>query len=224
VLTASELTPLLPCLRPDDVFLDVGVHAGSWSVPASRALTAGQVYAFEAFPYYARVLKATLKLLGRRNVTVVVGAVSDAPGELAIVWRDSSGQRLTGMTHISRGSEAGDTVRVRALTIDDYCREHAVERVRLMKCDVEGAELMVLRGATATIDRWRPFVFCELYEMYCSQYGYAAADVFSFFSARRYRSMRFDRGVFRPLEPGAYASAGDVLFVPIEMEFTGACA
>jgi FkbM family methyltransferase len=223
-LGAPELPALLSCLQPDDVFLDVGVHAGSWAIPASRALTSGHVYGFEAFPYYAKVLKTTLALLGRRNVTVVVGAVSDAAGEVAIVWRDAAGHRLTGMTHISRGSEAGDTVRVRALTIDDFCRTHAVGRVRLMKCDVEGAELMVLRGATATIEQWRPLVFCEVYEQYCAQYCYAAADVFSFFAARRYRSMQFGGGVFRPLDPKAYAGAGDVLFVPIEMELSAACA
>lgn len=56
-----------------------------------------------------------------------------------------------------------------------------------MKCDVEGAELSVLRGASETIDRSRPRVYCELYESYCTQYGYSSMDVFAFFDARRYR-------------------------------------
>ncbi len=181
-------------------------------------LTAGHVYAFEALPYYAGVLKSTLALLRRRNVTVVVGAVSDAEGEISIVWKDSDGRRLTGRTHISRGKEAGEVVRVKALTIDRFCASHGIERVRLMKCDVEGAELMVLSGATQTIERWRPFVFCEMYEEFCTQYGHRTRDVFAFFAERRYRAVQIEDGAFRPLVPETYSGVGDVLFVPMETE------
>jgi FkbM family methyltransferase len=222
-LPAAELTPLLPCLAPDDVFLDVGVHAGSWTIPASRALPRGHVYAFEALPYYARVLSSVLALMGRRNVTVTVGAVSDSEGEVDIVWKDASGRRLTGMTRISRG-DPGEIVRVRALTIDSFRRQHPYGRVRLIKCDVEGAELLVLRGAAATIDAARPLVFCELYDTYCARFGYSVRDVFQFFAPRHYRTMRFANGSFAPLDPAAYPGDGDVLFVPDEMKLAGPCA
>jgi FkbM family methyltransferase len=223
-LPAPELPLLLPYMEPDDVFLDVGVHAGSWAIPASRALPAGHVYAFEALPYYAKVLKITLALLGRRNVTVVRGAVSDSVGEVAVVWRDAAGQRLTGRTHISSGEESGDAVKVPALTIDGFCRERGIDHVRLMKCDVEGAELMVLRGAAATIDAWRPLVFCEVYEEYCARYGYAAADVFAFFAVRDYRTMQFEDERFRELDPEQYSGCGDVLFMPKEANRISRCA
>ena len=213
-LPAPELRPLLPLLAPDDLFFDVGVHAGSWTMPASRALPRGRVYAFEALPYYASVLKGTLRLMGRRNVTVVVGAVSDAEGEVEVVWTDAAGRRLTGMTRISGSADAGEKVRVRALTIDGFRHSHGVGTVKLMKCDVEGAELKVLRGAARTIDECRPLVFCELYEEYCARFGYTTRDVFAFFAGRRYRTMHFRDGRFVPLDPAAYGGAGDVLFVP----------
>ena len=217
-LAVPELSTLLPLLHPEEIFLDVGAHAGGWAIPVSRVLTAGHVYAFEALPHYAQVLRTTLAFLRRRNVTVVLGAVSDAEGELPIVWKDVAGRRLTGRTHIGRGGEAGSAVRVRALTIDRFCQEHPGGRVRLVKCDVEGAELMVLRGAAATIDRWRPIVFCELYDEYCAHYGYSARDVFAYFASRGYRPMQFEGGAFRDLDPGTYSGVGDVLFVPLEVE------
>lgn len=223
-LLVPELPPLLPYLDPGDVFLDVGVHAGSWAIPASRALRAGHVYGFEALPYYARVLKVTLRLLGRRNITVVPAAVSDRPGQVSVLWRDAAGHRLTGHTHITRGGENGDTVQVPALTIDDFCRERDIARVRLIKCDVEGAELMVLRGAAATIDRCRPLVFCELYDQYCARYGYTAADVFAFFAGRNYRTMQFANDRFGVLDPQEYAGSGDVLFLPAEAHEASRCA
>jgi hypothetical protein len=82
---------------------------------------------------------------------------------------------------------------------------------------VEGAELLVLRGAARTIDESRPLVFCELYDEYCRCYGYSAADVFDFFAGRSYRSMAFDGRAFRPIDRSAYGGAGDVLFVPREI-------
>jgi FkbM family methyltransferase len=218
-LPAEELTPLLETLADDDLFYDVGVHAGSWAIPASRRLARGHVYAFEALPYYARVLRTTLALFGRRNVTVTVGAVGDAEGEADILWKDASGRRLTGMTRITRGGDAGETVRVPALTIDAFRRRHPGGRLRLMKCDVEGAELLVLRGAASTIDASRPFVFCELYDAYCARFGYTSRDVFAFFAGRDYRTLSFEAGAFRPLDAADYRGAGDVLFVPAEAPF-----
>ncbi len=218
-LPAPELAPLLPLLAPDDVFLDVGGHAGSWTVPASRWLTQGHVYAFEALPYYARVLKTTLALLRRRNVTVIAGAVSDHEGEVEIIWKDTTGRRLTGMTRISRDGDQGEKVRVRALTIDAFRRQNPKGRVRLVKCDVEGAELTVLRGAAAMIDAERPLVFCELHDDYCARYGWTPAEVFAFFSSRRYGTMVFEQHGFRRLDPALYAGVGDVLFVPDEVPF-----
>ena len=213
-LPAPELAPLLDQLAPDDVFYDVGVHAGSWTLPASRRLSRGHVYAFEALPYYARVLRTTLALLGRRNVTITVGAVGEAEGEADILWKDASGRRLTGMTRISRAGDVGDTVRVPALTIDAFRRRHPGGRLRLIKCDVEGAELLVFRGAAATIEADRPLVFCELYDAYCARFGYSSRDVFGFFAAYGYSTMAFDDGAFTPLDPARYRGAGDVLFVP----------
>jgi FkbM family methyltransferase len=218
-LPAAELAPLLDRLGPADTFYDVGVHAGSWSIPASRRLTEGHVFAFEALPYYAKVLRATLRLFGRRNVTITVGAVGDAEGEADILWKDASGRRLTGMTRMSRGAEAGETVRVPALTIDGFRRRHPGGRLRLIKIDVEGAELLVLRGARTTIDAARPFIFAELYDAYCRRFGYTARDVFDFFEGKNYRTMTFDAGAFWPLDPTQYGGAGDVLFVPAEEPF-----
>ena len=223
-LPAKEIHPLLRCLAADDVFLDVGVHAGSWSIPASRRLTRGEVLAFEAFPYYARVLRATLALLGRRNITVVPAAVTDREGTLDVVWRDASGRRLTGMTHISRSAAPGTAVRVPAITLDRFLDGRRTGRVRLLKCDVEGAELLVFRGAVGTIERWRPLVFCELYDEYCAKYGYRARDVFAFFLERRYTCFEFDGHGFRPMDPATYSGTGDVLFVPSELDFAAACA
>jgi FkbM family methyltransferase len=206
------------------VFLDIGAHAGAWALPVSRTLRDGHVYAFEAFPYYARLLKNVVILMRRPNVTVVVGAVADRPGQTSIVWKDAKGRRLTGKTHMSATTAAaGLSVTVPTLTIDGYYTPLSSRRVRLMKCDVEGAELLALRGAERTIATWRPIVFCEINAELCTRYGYGMEDVFEFFAARSYASFTVDGGL-RRLNRADYSGLGDVVFVPCEVETPTTCA
>jgi FkbM family methyltransferase len=223
-LRVPELPCLLPFLQPDDVFLDIGAHAGAWSVPVSKAVRDGHVYAFEAFPYYARLLQNVVSLMRRSNVTVIVGAVADKPGQTSMVWKDAAGHRLTGKTHMD-ASAAGDvSVRVPKLTIDSYYAQQPPRRVRLVKCDVEGAELLVFRGAMKTIDRWRPIVFCEINAEFCVRYGYRMADLFDFFADRSYRTFTASAGHLGPLDPAAYSGLGDVVFIPSEVMMPTTCA
>jgi FkbM family methyltransferase len=223
-LRVPELPCLLPFLRPDDVFLDIGAHAGAWALPVSKTLRDGHVYAFEAFPYYARLLKNVVILMRRPNVTVIVGAVADKPGQTSIVWKDTAGRRLTGKTHMNATADAEVSVSVPTLTIDAFYAPLAPRRVRLIKCDVEGAELLVFRGAEQTIGNWRPIVFCEINAEFCTRYGYRMEDVFEFFSTRSYGSFTVHEGGLRRLDRAKYSGLGDVVFVPSEVDSPTACA
>ena len=222
-LRVPELGSLLPLLAPDDVFLDVGAHAGAWALPVSRTLPNGHVYAFEAFPYYARLLTNLVTLMRRTNVTVVVGAVADREGTTSVVWKDRDGTRLTGKTHMSATAPADVSIEVPTLTIDGFLEGRPARRVRLIKCDVEGAELLVFRGAARTIDTWRPIVFSEVNAEYCVRYGYSMADVFDFFTRRSYGTFTADATTLHPLARSAYSGSGDVVFVPCEVPPIPSC-
>lgn len=216
-LAVPELGVVTRHLQPDDVCVDVGAHAGSWMIPLSRRVSAGRVYAFEALPYYASVLNKLVTVLRRRNVTVVNRAVTERPCEVRMVWRDPAGRRLTGCTHIAgKGENTAGSVSVTGQPLDDYFAE-TKPPVTLLKCDVEGAELGVFRGATRLLDRCRPVIFTELTEEFCRRYGHRAADVFDFFQTREYWSFVF-AGSGRPVQIqgiGEYRQ-NDVIFVPAE--------
>ena len=79
------------------------------------------------------------------QVTVEACGVSDVAGELELSvseggpWPDATLEPRD-------GDAARDRYRVPVTTLDEYARQHAIERVRLVKCDVEGHELAVFRG------------------------------------------------------------------------------
>ena len=140
------------------VCIDLGAHAGMWSVQLSRLVPHGQVVAFEALPYHARVLRRTLWLLGCRNVEVVNLAICDQAKSINLVWKNAHGKRLTGLTHIlGQGETNSSTVTVQGTTLDDYFSTRP-GRIRFVKMDIEGAEFAALQGAqqvvlTASPDR-----------------------------------------------------------------------
>jgi hypothetical protein len=63
-------------------------------------------------------------------------------------------------------------------------------RIHLIKIDVEGMELSVLRSADVTIAAHRPILYCEISTEQLARQGTAVADVDRFFAARRYALFR----------------------------------
>ena len=64
------------------------------------------------------------------------------------------------------------------MQLDHYAER--LGRVDFIKCDVEGAELLVLRGAQSTLRRFRPKLFLEIDDRWVRSFGWTTADVLSF--------------------------------------------
>ncbi|MCA1656653.1 MAG: FkbM family methyltransferase [Actinobacteria bacterium] len=154
----AELDLLRRYLRPGDVALDVGANIGHFTATIGRAVGAeGFVHAFEPLASNRERLRRTLELNGLQSrVEVVAAAVTAQAGEVSIVdYGEGFGSWATTKPaeHDLRGDVPHDatTIAVPGVTLDDYCREHAIEHVAVLKIDVEGAEFDVIDGATALL-------------------------------------------------------------------------
>jgi hypothetical protein len=114
---------------------------------------------------------------------------------------------------VTGAGEAHLTVPV--VRLDDWTREHGITRCDLMKLDIEGAELMMLRGAEGFIARTRPLIFGEFEAYWLTTFGSSFLDVAAWAERMRYRILKWEahRGRFEPL---AHAAVGvqDVLLEP----------
>jgi hypothetical protein len=72
---------------------------------------------------------------------------------------------------------------VQTMRFDTYCRRQGIDRVDLMKIDVEGAELQVLRGMGSLLSRWQPDIVMEVLEPF-------EAELDAFFAETPYRKFR----------------------------------
>jgi FkbM family methyltransferase len=215
----AEAIPVIKkYLKTDDVCIDVGAHAGAYSMPLSNIVKDGHVYAFEAFPYYAEVLSQTIKVLGKKNITVVNKAVTDENRLVQIAWKHGNGRWFTQTTHMARiGEDLIEPLMVEGITLDTFIKTHVATKVRFVKIDVEGGELMVLRGASKLIEAARPICYLELYREYCRSYGYEPEEVFNIFEKMEYGSFIIsNESSIKPVDRLTYEGRGDILFIPAE--------
>jgi FkbM family methyltransferase len=135
---------------PGMKIFDIGANAGFYTLAFSRLTgPTGRVWAFEPLPENIRNLRRHVELNGLQNVTLVDAAVAQRSGVAGFeAAADNS------MGHLSERSE----LRVRTVSIDEFCADPAVAAPDLIKLDVEGAESAVLEGARRTLARSRPVV------------------------------------------------------------------
>jgi FkbM family methyltransferase len=138
-------------LERDMVACDIGANAGFYSLLMARRVgVGGRVFAFEPQPSNLDFLRRHLELNRVRNVQVSGEAVADFVGEASFATDPGS---YKGCLH-STGA-----IRVQVETLDNLVTAGRIEPADLLKIDVEGAELAVLRGGEKFLKRFRPVIF-----------------------------------------------------------------
>ncbi|MEE2908620.1 MAG: FkbM family methyltransferase [Planctomycetota bacterium] len=141
----------LESLEPGMVFVDIGAHVGLYTLPAARAVgPTGCVIAFEPHPGNRALLEENVLGNALENVTVVAAAVSDAPGEMPLQVSPFN----TGDHRLYRGGHGGGAaVPTAVVSLDAWCAAEGIDRVDMVKIDVQGAEARVIAGMEKTMQR-----------------------------------------------------------------------
>jgi FkbM family methyltransferase len=167
-------------LRPGDRYIDAGANIGQLALAASKRVgPRGEVIAVEAHPKIHRYLRGNVALNGCDNVTTIQHALGDRPGEVALTSRWSDDQNFI--------ADVGD-VRVPIRPLDDLIDPTPT---RLLKLDVEGYELPVLRGATRVLEQTE-IIYCELSPSNCERFGYEPLQVEQLLLERGFVFIRTD--------------------------------
>jgi FkbM family methyltransferase len=148
-------------LRPGMTVYDVGANIGLFSMIAARLVgPQGSVVAFEADPEIAARLREHLSRNEFRQATVEEAAVWSETKQVYFERADPAASPDRGLGRVVEADER-NTARVSAVSLDDYAQTHAAPD--FVKCDVEGAEVEVFRGAKGLLREKRPVVVCEMH-------------------------------------------------------------
>ena len=147
--------------------LDIGANKGVFSIYMSRAAgPSGKLLAFEAQPELGAHLRAVKQSFGLDNMTIVNLGLSSQPGVLTM-RRSEAG---SGMASFHNDDADGlDSIDIPVIKLDDYIDDHRTGPVRFIKCDVEGHELDVFRGAEQLLLRDKPILLFECHDSEASK-------------------------------------------------------
>lgn len=137
-------------VKPGMTVYDIGANVGFYSLLSSVLVgPSGLVLAFEPLPRNLKFLRRHVELNNAANVRVIDKALSDQEGTTTFE---------EGETH-QMGKIGGGTLKVSLSTVDLVREREKTPPPGLLKIDVEGAELMVLKGAEKTLRECRPVIF-----------------------------------------------------------------
>jgi len=157
---SKESDFILSSLPPGGVFVDVGANIGWHTLKAARHLgDGGKIYAFEPSPPNVVRLRRNLELNGITNVVVEEVALSDKEETVQM----ASSRTRSGNATMADREAPTQSFEVTCIRLDDYARKHSLRGMDVVKIDVEGAELLVLRGMNGILrGPHPPVLLCEV--------------------------------------------------------------
>lgn len=167
---AVQLAHFAKAIQPGDVVADVGAYRGTYTlVAAACAGSRGRVTAFEPTRVNAEAILANARLNGFTDrVTVEEVAVSEREGAARFfAWGDATTNSL-----VPQQSQA-QSLDVRTISLDAYFGKALPD---VVKIDIEGAELLALRGAQRILAS-EAVIICELHPYAWSEFGHTGDDL-----------------------------------------------
>ncbi|MGE3274341.1 MAG: FkbM family methyltransferase [Vicinamibacterales bacterium] len=213
-IEAPFLPGMAPLVTPGSLALDIGANVGFFTEPFARwAGPEGRVIAVEPDPANFAALAHRVSSRGlATTVTLVEAAAAATAGPGLTLAQDPD--------HPGNHRLAPDGLPVRGVTVDELVARVPDHRVSLIKIDVQGAELLVLRGAAQTLARHRPALLVEIDDDALRALGASAGEVCDYLAGAGYAPHAVSaRGVGEPLARGEVVERSargeylDVLFV-----------
>lgn len=144
-------------VKPGMTVVEVGANIGSHSVALARACFPGPLYLFEPQQRVFQILCANLALNGIGNAIAYPEACSDQAGQVVVPPLDYGAALNFGGVSVQADAKDLQGMRVRAIPLDTL----DLAACHVLKIDVEGFEVQVVRGAAETIRKFRPVLYVE---------------------------------------------------------------
>ena len=184
-----------------NIFIDIGASVGYYTLLATKYIkSGGKIHSFEPDDVLYTHLKKQVE--NRHNVFIHPYPVSNKEGEVSFYISSiaSSGS----LVHNRFNNEIDDTfeeIRVKGITIDSFFKSEDLSK-SLIKIDVEGGELQVIKGMLQKLKTDRPLVIIEIHYFFLTRIGNHASEIFDIFTDNDYinRELHLARFLFIPKE------------------------
>ena len=156
--TISGVRNDYPRPKPGDVVIDVGAHYGLYSCMCSRLVgNRGLVLSFEPNHTNYQHLLVNMRMNNIHNIKPYEVALGDLNGQTTLYISDDS------EGHSVKLKRSNSSTQINIRILDSIVQELKIDHVNIIKVDVEGAELDVLKGASDTLKRFCPILSISAY-------------------------------------------------------------
>jgi FkbM family methyltransferase len=149
-------------LRPGMIFYDFGANLGLFTLLAARLVTAtGKVFSFEPDPTNVANLRRNIQRNGFTNITVVESGIWSTSGNRSFLAANADSPDHGLGKFVEHAPPNAGTL-MPCIALDDFMR--TAPPPDAIKCDIEGAEVEALRGATKLLQLpSRPWIIMEMH-------------------------------------------------------------
>ncbi|CAB1061935.1 methyltransferase, FkbM family domain protein [Olavius sp. associated proteobacterium Delta 1] len=163
---------------------DIGANIGWYTLNFAKLPKVSKVFSFEPIPHTYHYLKKHLEINKIRNVFPFNLGFFDSIGSKTFYWTKNE----TGSASLENIQERSHINKVdcKVSTLDHFTKDKP-DKIDLIKCDVEGAELFVFKGAMKTITRDKPIIFSEMLRKWSKKFQYHPDDIIKLLTNVGYR-------------------------------------
>jgi FkbM family methyltransferase len=191
----QELSAVACLAKACNLIFDIGANTGFYSIALGQRFPHSKIVSFEPILSTYLELKSNLALNRVSNVTTHNLGLSDRSCN-EVFYFDSSVPGATSAAPLGPEFGPTETFICPVETIDNFVERTGVAP-DLIKCDVEGGELRVFRGATRMFDRFKPMVFTEMLRKWSARFGYHPNEIIAFFRERDYECFVLAEGMLQ---------------------------
>lgn len=179
----EELAIQLKLIEPGTTIFDIGGNFGWYACHVAKKYPTSKVYSFEPIPDTYQFLKRNIELNALTNVEAFPIGFSDNKGSFEFFY-DPALSVNASLKNVA-GTDKAESITCHVETVDEFAAGKNIQ-VDFIKCDVEGAEHLVFKGAMETIKKCKPVVFSEMLRKWTSKFDYHPNDIIHLFASLGY--------------------------------------
>jgi len=189
----QETNLFIKVLKPGMVVADIGAMEGYYTILASIYVSeTGVVHAFEPIESSIDYIKKNIQINNIKNIKLHEFALFDKPGFFKFEKKDIENRLLVMLTSFTQENE-GLGLHTKTVVFDEWAEIQGLEKLDLVKMDIEGAELNVLYGMRKTIEKFHPKLFIEFHTGNLKFYGKKPEELIDFLQEYDYKITPVDK-------------------------------
>lgn len=185
-LYMNEILCLKKHFPPDAIVIDVGANIGRWSLFVSYLFKTKKIFSFEPFYNTFLNLKKNISLNNFLDIEIYNLALNNKNEQ---VYINSVNESNSGLNFISTQVQNHEN-RIEAVTLDSFLQRKDIQKVDVIKIDVEGFEMNILEGAIETLKKDHPVLICEIDDSLLAKNNTTPLQIFELLEKNHYKIIK----------------------------------